>query len=336
MSAARGSRTRPGASGVPWDAAVLTPLTLLWGKEDFLADRGVERLIALARAKEPATEVTHLDGSSYAAGSLTVVTSPSLFGEPRVVVVAAAETANDAFFTDLFDYVETPEPDVVLVVAHAGGNRGKKGIDALRAAGAQVVACQPITSPRQKADFVTSEFARVGRKADSGAVRALVDAVGNDLRELAAACAQLAADTTGPITAQAVDLYYGGRVEVTAFKVADAAVAGDFAQAVALLRHTLATGTDPVPIVAALASKLRTLVKVGAARGRQLDPVNDLGIAPWQVDRARRELANWTPEGLATAITAVATADEQVKGGGRDPVYALEKAVLAICQAAGR
>ena len=104
----------------------------------------------------------------------------------------------------------------------------------------------------------------------------------------------------------------------------------------ALLRHALATGTDPVPLVAALAAKLRTLAKVAAARGRGLDPARDLGLAPWQVDRARRELTSWTPEGLAAAISAVAQADAEVKGAGRDPVFAVERAVLRVAGAARR
>ena len=32
------------------------------------------------------------------------------------------------------------------------------------------------------------------------------------------------------------------------------------------------------------------------------------------------------------AIQAVAAADFEVKGGGRDPVYAVERAILTICR----
>jgi DNA polymerase-3 subunit delta len=70
---------------------------------------------------------------------------------------------------------------------------------------------------------------------------------------------------------------------------------------------------------------------------RSADAARDLGLAPWQVDKARRQLRGWSPQGLASAIEAVAAADLAVKGGlpikGRragDPVYAVEKAVLDI------
>src|SRR5690606_28403970 len=118
--------------------------------------------------------------------------------------------------------------------------------------------------------------------------------------------------------------YYGTRVLATGFAVADAAVTGATAEALALVRHALETGTDPVPLVAALASKLRTLAKVGAARGRA--GASELGLAPWQVERAQRDLRHWTADALAQAIEAVAAADHEGKGAPRSPALAGERA----------
>ena len=126
-----------------------------------------------------------------------------------------------------------------------------------------------------------------------------------------------------------MERYHAGRVEVTGFKVADAAVEGRYEDALRLLRHALATGVDPVPVNAAFAAGLRTLAKVGGASrsARPDDIARDLGLAPFQVKKARGQLAGWTPDGVAAGILAVARADEQIKGGGTDPVYALERAV---------
>ena len=101
--------------------------------------------------------------------------------------------------------------------------------------------------------------------------------------------------------------------------------------ALRLLRHAIAVGVDPVPIVAVLAQQVRQLIKVGSAgRGRSADVARDVGMAPWQVDKARRALGGWTAEGLAVSLQALAAADFEVKGGGRDPVYAVERVVLTI------
>jgi len=323
------------APAVPWTDATPAPLVLVTGPEELLAERAVERVVRLAREADPEVEVSELEAAAYQAGTLRVVASPSLFAERRLVVVAGLEAATDDLLADLTEHVAAPPPDVVLVVRHSGAPRGRKAADALRAAGALVVAADAVKRDADKTAFVTDELRRAGRRAEPAAIRALVEACGSDLRELAAACAQLVADTDGPVTADVVARYYGGRVEATGFRVADAAAVGKAGEAVALLRHALATGSDPVPLLAALAAKLRTLVKVGAARGQGLDPVRDLGLASWQVDRARRELAGWTPESLAAAIAAVAQADAEVKGAGRDPVFAVERAVLAVARAAG-
>jgi DNA polymerase-3 subunit delta len=87
-------------------------------------------------------------------------------------------------------------------------------------------------------------------------------------------------------------------------------------------------------MIAALAMKLRAMVKVAAAgRGRDADVARAAGMAPWQVERARADLRGWTPEGIATSLVALAEADAAAKGLSRDPVYAVERAVLVVTSA---
>ena len=113
--------------------------------------------------------------------------------------------------------------------------------------------------------------------------------------------------------------------------MADAAVAGRADQALALLRHAVATGVDPVPLVAAIAAKVRALAKVQtASRGPSAAVAAELGMAPWQVDRARRGAVRLDRRGARARCHGLAEADTEVKGGGRDPVYAVERAVLTI------
>lgn len=316
------------------------PLVLVVGSEGLLAERAVAAVVAAARESDPELVVETIEAAGYEAGRLELLASPSLFGGGTVIVVNGGEAANDAFVADATAYARNPADDVCVVVRHSGVARAKVLLDAVRKAGAPEAACQPITRDDDKVEFATAEFRRFGVRAAPQAVRALVDAVGSDLRELAAACSQLAEDVgaggAGRIEVADVETMFGGRVEVTGFRVADAAVAGQADQALALLRHALATGADPVPLVAALAAKVRALAKVSAAgRGRSAELAPTLGMAPWQVDRARRELSGWRDSGLAAAVLALAEADSAVKGGGRDPVYAVERLVLTIAGARG-
>jgi len=268
-------------------------------------------------------------------GRITTLTSPSLFGERRVVVVRDVQDAAEDIVTELKDYLAAALDDVALVLVHGGGVKGKSLLDAARKGGAVVVECKQVKWESDKIKFVMEEFRQAGRKVTGDAAAALVDAVGSDLRELANGCGQLAADTTGVIDAAVVERYHAGRVEVSGFKVADAAIEGRCGDALRLLRQALATGADPVPVNSALAMGLRNLARVGSASRttRPDDVARDLGIAPFMVRKARGQLSGWAPLGVAEAITAVAHADGEIKGAGTDPVYALERAIVAITDA---
>ncbi|MHA7282793.1 DNA polymerase III subunit delta [Arthrobacter sp. TMS2-4] len=331
--ATRSPSGRTGAAhqqAATWRDVQPAGVVLLTGPEDYLASKAAESIRQQVRTAQPAAELVRFDAGSYESGHLAMQASPSLFGDWKIIEVAGLAQMNDAFLVDALSYLADPAPDVVLVLRHSGGNRGKKLLDAIKAARATIVDCQPLKKDGEKVDFVATEFRLARRRIDPDAVRALVAAVGSQLPELAAACQQLMADMTGDVTVETVEKYYGGRVEATGFKVADAALAGRTAQALSMLRHALATGADPVPIVAALAMKVRAVAKVHGVRGSSMQLAKDLGMAPWQVDQARKEAQRFSPDALARCVRALAEADAQVKGESRDPVYAVERAVTVI------
>lgn len=308
-------------------------LVLIAGPETLLIDRGVDRVLGRAREASVDLDVARLDAATYQPGELMIQASPSLFGGDKLILVRDLDEAGDELIEDLDSYLQAPDPTVTLVLTHKGGQRGKRILDAMKKAKAELIEAPLVKSDRDKTEFVGREFAAAGRQARPDAVHALVEAVGKDLRELAAACQQLISDTHGLIDLDLVTTYHAGKVEATGFRVADAAVAGNTGEALRLLRHALAVGVDPVPIVAVLASQLRQLVKVEAAgRGRSADVARQVGLAPWQVEKAWRTLGGWDSEALGRSIQAVAAADFEVKGGGRDPEYAVERAILTITQ----
>lgn len=317
------------------------PVTLIVGEEELLVERAVSAVLAAAAeaAAEPGSrpDVHDVLGADLGAGELSMLTSPSLFGGECVVVVRAAQDANAAVAAELGQLAAAMPPEVALVITHAGGAKGKALLTALSTAGAKRIDCRSVRRFGERMDFLRSELARAGRKADDGGLRALIDAVGSDLRDLAAACDQLAADTTGVITAQVVARYWRGRAEASGFSVADRALEGNLAEALAQLRWALAIGTAPVLITSALARGIRTLGQVGTARGRGADALAaELGMPAWKVDKIRQQLRGWTSDGLARAHSAVALADAQVKGEGASAGYALERALRVIVESRGR
>ncbi|MBN9171878.1 MAG: DNA polymerase III subunit delta [Microbacterium sp.] len=327
------SASRIAIPQLDWRAPEPAPVVLVSGPEEVCAERAIAALRDYLRAEDPSLEVSDIRADDYVSGTLLGVTSPSLFGEPRLVRVSGVEKATDAFLTEALGYLEHPQDGATVILRHSGASvRGKKLLDAVRAGqGSGVeVPCPAVKRDGDRFDFASGEFRTAGKRIAPAALRALVSAFADDLTELAAACQQLIADVPGDITDQIVERYYGGRVETSAFTVADTAIAGRYGEALIALRHALASGADPVPLVAAVASKLRTMARVAGSRESTPSLAARLGMKDWQVDRARRDLSGWNETTLGMAIQATARADADVKGGSRDAVFALERMVTVI------
>ena len=305
-------------------------LTLLQGGEALLADRAISQVVT----KFKGATVTILDSSELELGGITDALAPSLFGDSRVIVIKEIQDLAAELGEEITSYLEAQDESVELVLWHKGGVKGKALLEKIKKLKPTVIACDVIKKDAEKSDFIRGEFKRLGRTISTEAVQALIDALGSDIRELGGACSQLASDVTAGkmINETDVQKFQNGRIETTGFDVADAALDGRRDVALIALRNALATGTDPVLITSALAGSLRTLAKVsGASRGvKSFDLAGPLGLAPWQIDKARRQLSKWTPATLAGAVVAVAQADADIKGAAVDPIHSLERAIIAI------
>ena len=318
-------------AGVP---AAPPSLVLIRGDESLLVDRAVQRATAAARRADPETERREAPTAGLGVGEFADLVAPSLFAEPRVVVLRGVQDATKELAAAVLGYAAAPVDGVMLVVHHSGGARNKPLADGLVKAGATVVECAKITRPAERIDFVRAEIKAAGGTATPEGVAALVDGVGNDLRELASAAAQLVADTGGMIDDTAVRRYHRGRAEVNGFAVADLVVAGNVAGALEALRWALGIGVPQVVIADALADGVRTIAKVAATGGGSpYQLAAQLGMPPWKIERARVPARSWSAEGLARAMATVAELNADVKGQAADPDYALERAVIAIGRA---
>lgn len=334
-SPARRAPSKAPRSAIPqlsWREPQPAPIVLVSGPEEVCAERAIAGVRDYLRAEDPTLEVSDIRADDYSAGTLLGVTSPSLFGEPRLVRVSGVEKCSDAFLNEALSYLAAPQDGATVILRHTGGVRGKKLLDAIRGGqGSGVeIACPAVKRDSDRFDFAAGEFQAARKRVAPIALRSLVSAFADDLTELAAACQQLIADVPGDITEQIVERYYGGRVETSAFTVADTAIAGRYGEALIALRHALASGSDPVPLVAAVAMKLRTMARVAGNREPASQLAARLGMKDWQVDRARRDLVGWNEASLGMAIQAAARADAEVKGGSRDAVFALERMITVI------
>ena len=305
-------------------------LTLIQGAESVLADRAISAILS----KSEGAVVTQLDSNEIELGTITDSLAPSLFGDARIVVIREIQELNQEEAEEVSSYLENSDEGVHLVLWHKGGVKGKALLDKIKKSSPEIISVEAIKKDGDKADFVKSEFARHGRKVSSAAIQALVDSLGSDMRELAGACSQLAADVEASKTVDEKDVekFQQGRIETTGYDVADAVLEGKVESALISLRQALATGVDPILIVSALASSIRTMAKVSSLprNSNSFQAASSLGLPPWQIDKARRQLSGWTPASLSAAVIALADCDSDIKGASADPIYALERTVLAI------
>jgi len=307
---------------------------LLLGSEAALADRALSKIVA--ELKEERAEITTLFAGEVSVGEISDALSPSLFSERRALVLRDLQDLIEDAKIEITRYLESTDPTLTLVLVHKGGVKGKALLDQIKKAKPELIACDPLKKESEKEDFVKNLFIDLGRKASPAAISALVNAAGTDLRELSAAVSQLASDTpAGLIDESHVNKYHQGKIETTGFDVADKVMEGNFAESLITLRHAITTGTDPVMITSAIASSLRGIAKVSGTNRAQksFELAGELGMAPWQIDKARRQLNGWNANTLTAAVEAIAKCDAQVKGGASDPIYALEQALSRICAA---
>lgn len=306
--------------------------TLAVGDDGLLADRVVARAVAGAG---PDASVHDIAAGELTADLLAEVASPSLFAEPRVLVIRGLQDLAKDVLDPLVATLEDDSVDLTVVAHHAGGVKGKAILEALKGIGATTVAIPKITSIRDREQFAIDEVKAAGGRIDRDAAVELVAAIGNDLREIATACGQLVADVGPSISLTEVAIYHRGRAESSGFAVADRAVEGNTAAAIETLRWAYATGLDPILVSSSLAANLRLIAQVGAAGGGSPDAVaGRLGMPAWKVRRAQDWLRRWRPDALARAVRAVAVADADLKGAADDAAYAVERAVLAVAAAA--
>jgi DNA polymerase III subunit delta len=311
-------------------------LHLVLGDEELLVERAVAVVLRQTR-KQAGTDdvpVNRLRAGDVSTSELAELLSPSLFADQRVVVLeAAAEAGKDAVNLIAAAAADLP-PGTVLIVVHSGGGRAKALADQLKSLGAQVHSCGRITKPSERADFLRREFRALKAKVSDDTVTAVLDAVGSDIRELAAVCSQLVADTDGQVDALAVRRYHSGKAEVKGFDIADKAVMGDVAGAAEALRWAMMSGEPQVVLADALAEAVHTVARVAPLSGDPYRLAAALGMPPWRVQKAQKQARRWSRSSVAEAMRLVATLNADVKGAAADADYALEAAVRKVAELA--
>ena len=296
------------------------PITLIIGPEQVLRDQARSTtLAALAIEDRYTVELT----TESAAGDLRAACEPTLFGSDVVVIVTGLESPDDAGAEEFLAQLSDPPDHVRWVCIHAGGVGGKRLVDAVKKAGAEIIECKAIKKGRATLDLLTAEVTARKRRMTSDALAAYYLAVGHNLPMLLSGLDQLLDDVTDdPIMIEHVQEYFAGVADVAGWQIAGHVWDRDAVKALTALRHSLnnvGVGSTGVMTVAAMSRGLRTVVAFGGLQQglSEADVAHQLGIPPWQVKDVRRQWSRWSGDQrtLAAAIVSLADADAWIKGG---------------------
>jgi DNA polymerase-3 subunit delta len=244
----------------------------------------------------------------------------SLFDKGRLVIVRDADDAKEPTLSAIARWAADPTPNtrlVLLVTTPAGAKRVAKALG-----DHAEVRTPDDVPPWETPGWVTKRAKALGRRMTTDAAKALVEALGTDLRELNTAVEQLSAATPSDaaIDVAAVQSQFRG-VESRIHEFVDALFDRDRAQALRRLRALLGNGESPILLVASIATQLRIqAMLIGADRPRASDVAKELGIKEGPVKRAMRRSRNFTPEDIRRAYRLVADADLAFKSEDDDPL----------------
>ena len=293
------------------------PVTLLWGEDDYLL-----REAALALLGQ--TKATEVDATQWQGGELQGLATPSLFGEPRALLVNDARSLRKETLEEIGRYLAAPDPDATLVLSCVVAERGK-----VPAALQKLV--EPVGEVR-KVDIAKKELEPwlVARAKDHGldlaipGARALVETLGPEPGQLVAALGQLqdvfAGQRVGP---REVAQQFRGLGEQKTWDLCDRAFGKDLPGAIRSLRAIEEGGDDPLMVLGGIAARLRDLLKVRSLPDRMppAQVAREAGLRfDWQARRYQQQARNFSMAQLVTLHDRITEADRALKSGATGDV----------------
>jgi DNA polymerase-3 subunit delta len=303
----------------------MTAAYLLAG-EPFLADEALDK-IRHSESTDPLSEVA-FDPSSEAAELVEALETASLLGDRRLVVIRDAQDLKKEHAQALSAYLESPSPSSVLVLVAAGRTK----LDAAVRANGSVVALEAPRG-RRLISWLRDRARARGLKLDEKSAWALVDAVGNELRDLDGALEQLVTGIgpEGSVDVATVRSMFARLADERIYAFTDAVGDRRLPLATSTLRRLLDQGDEPLVLFGALVAHVRRLLRARRYVDQGARVVGDvLGLPTWRAERIQRQARSFTEDELVASMDVLAETDVEMKGDFPSPEGALERAVIRI------
>jgi DNA polymerase-3 subunit delta len=294
-----------------------TPVHLLWGHDEFLLRAAALELFGDVRPRE-------VDAAEWQGGETSDLATPSLFGEARGLLVSNARAMTEDAFAELRRYISAADPNAILVVTATIGERAKPPAGLVKLVEGVGSVTEVRVQRKELAGWIVKRATARGANLAPDGVQALIETIGEDPAALDQALEQLVAAFPGErVTRDVVTRQFRGLGDQHTWDLCDKAFARDMPGAMRSLRTLLESREAGLPILGAIVSRLRDLMRVRSLPDRVplAEVARQAGLRfEWQARRYRDQARRFSLEELVQVHERVAWADRALKSGATDDV----------------
>ena len=312
---------------------------LFVGDEDWLISQGVRALKeAILPDAETSWNYSEFQGKEInceeAAAFLTTL---PIFGGRKLAVLKDVDRLNAAEMEPLLPLMENmPDHAHLLMIAENIDRRTK--FYRMAASHGKIVTADRLDA-QGAAAWVMERSAELGLKMSGRSARYLVSQVGISLGQLNSELDKLACykdEEDSEVTIEDIEILAPKGWEVadnTIFRFTDAVADGSEEQAMGLLNQLLASGREPLSILAMIARQFRIIAFAWEASRAGMPPGDigrELGVPLFAVQRALTQGHRLGGDAIRGALAATFQADREIKSGFHQPAAALELLVVRL------
>lgn len=318
------------------DKGEIAPLYFIFGDEEFLVERFVQKLVnRLVSPDFKDFNYSLFYGKECRIEQLleSAMTMP-MFAERRVILVKRAEELQADALDQLLVYMKQPSPDCCLIFQGTKIDQRRKLFQELKKL--DLLVEYKKLKDEQLAGFVRREAESSGKRLDAEAAEMLVYYSGNNLRELVAQIEKLAAYCGDRVVISVDDvrsIASDTKID-TVFELADALGNRDLDRAMRQL-HTVMRDTDaPYMLIGALARHFRQLCTLRALQEKKLsqeEMCRVSKVSPYFIRNLLAQARRFKADEFKEIFSQLHGADLGLKSGGRFQAL-LEMLVFSICR----
>jgi DNA polymerase-3 subunit delta len=318
----------------------LAPVVFLWGEESWLVDetiRQIETVTLDPEGREFDREVFYGDEAEVQAIVTAARTLPWL-GSQRLVLLRGAEALPRSADPALVAYCKQPSPSTCLIFTAQRAEVGRPLFALLLKLPWAVRFRRLLT--REVSTWIDQRVAARGCRITSDAVTALMEAAGNDLRQLANEIDKLVTfvGSGRVIEVESLMALTADVRETSAFELANLLSAGNLAEALRAWGKFASSGEYPGLALGAITHHVRQLWRIKLAQRAGASPerlASELNIPAFTVRRLSAQAAALEPERLRQWLDTLLQADQTLKRSALPPQAVFERLILRFCVGRG-